>query len=416
MDPGLVSTCDPADAGLHREDGGAAAFLAPDVLASEEDRAPADDLTLKLSALHDLNARLVFLRETQVVFDEVMAAAERILGYDICAVLMHEPRERLLRLRASRGYAVPVELIKIPLDRPIGLCRLAFLEDRPVYAPDVLQNEHYYMADPELRSELVIPIRTRRGPIGVFEFGSRRLGAFPRGDIKLCCTLVDQMAMALENIRLFDELASTRDAVILGMARLAESRDCQMGGHLERLCAISRLMAQRLASEAVCAGFIDEEYVETIARSAALHDIGKVGVPDSILLKPGRLTPGEFEIMKTHTSIGGATLEGMIQAYGSFFMLKMGADIAWAHHERWDGTGYPRALAEDAIPLSARIVAICDVYDALTSQRIYKAAIAHENACAIVAEGAGTHFDPALIQLFLGMASDVETIARRHRA
>jgi putative two-component system response regulator len=160
---------------------------------------------------------------------------------------------------------------------------------------------------------------------------------------------------------------------------------------------------------------VDEEYVETITRSAALHDIGKVGIPDNVLLKPGRLTPGEFEIMKTHAGIGGATLEEMISRHGSFFMLKMGADIAWAHHERWDGGGYPRGLAGEAIPLSARIVALCDVYDALTSQRIYKAAIPHEQACAILAEGAGQHFDPALTGVFLERADELQSIHRRHR-
>ncbi len=394
----------PAEAGTGRDvDTGAARV------------AESGGLTGKLAALHDLNARLVFLRERRTVFDEVMDAAERILGFDICAVLLHDPRERTLRLEAWRGYDIAVGMLAIPLDRPVGLCRLAFLEDRPVYAPDVLQNPHYFMADPDLRSELVIPIRTRRGPVGVFEFGSRTLGAFAREDVRLCCTLVDQMAIALENIRLFAELASTRDAVILGMARLAESRDGQMGGHLERICAFARLMAQRLAREEAYAGFIEEEYVETIARSAALHDIGKVGVPDSVLLKPGRLTPGEYEIMKTHAAIGGTTLEEMIAAHGSFFMLKMGSDIAWAHHERWDGSGYPRGLSGEGIPLSARIVAVCDVYDALTSQRIYKAAIEHDRARAIVAAGAGSHFDPALVRVFGDLADEIETISRRHR-
>ncbi len=376
---------------------------------------PPSGFAAKLAAMQELNGRLTFLREAGSVFQEVMTAAQSILGYDICAVLIHEPRDRTLRIRAWRGYADSVENVAVPLDRELGLCRLAFREERAIYAPDVLADPNYFLADPELRSELVIPIRARSGPIGVFDFASRQLCAFADEDVRLCCMLVDQMATCLENIRLFDELASTRDAIILGMARLAESRDGAMAGHLDRICAYARLLAGKLALEEQYASLIDDEYVETLTRSSALHDIGKVGIPDRILLKPGRLTPDEFEIMKTHAGIGGDTIEEMIERHGSLFMLKMGADIAWSHHERWDGSGYPRRLAGAAIPLSARIVAICDVYDALTSQRIYKSAIAHQKASEIMLGDAGTHFDPLLVALFSRLASEFQLIHHRHR-
>ncbi len=369
----------------------------------------------KLAAMQELNGRLTFLRDATDVYREVMIAAQSILGYDICAVLIHEPRDRTLRIRAWRGYADSVEGTAVPLDRELGLCRLAFREERPIYAPDVLADPNYFLADPDLRSELVIPIRARGGPLGVFDFGSRQLGAFADEDVRLCCMLVDQMAVCLENIRLFDELACTRDAIILGMARLAESRDGGMAGHLDRICGYARLLAGELSRDERYAGLIDEEYVETLTRSSALHDIGKVGIPDSILLKPGRLTREEFDIMKTHAGIGGGTIEEMIQRHGSLLMLNMGADIAWSHHERWDGAGYPRGLAGEAIPLSARIVAICDVYDALTSQRIYKAAIAHDKASGIVCGDAGTHFDPLLVILFARLGSEFQRIHDRYR-
>jgi response regulator RpfG family c-di-GMP phosphodiesterase len=305
--------------------------------------------------------------------------------------------------------------VEIPLDREIGLCRAAFVGEQPVYAPDVLNDPRYYMADPALRSELVIPIRTPRGTVGVFDFGSRALGAFAEDDIRLCCILVDQMAIGLENIRLFDELTQTRDSIIMGMARLAESRDGQMSGHLERICEYARLLAGRLTRETRFAAFLDEEYVETISRSAALHDIGKVGIPDSILLKPGKLTAAEFEVMKTHTTLGGTTLSELATQHGSFFMLRMGRDIAFAHHERWDGSGYPSGLRGDTIPLSARIVALCDVYDALTSQRIYKTAISHARAAGLIRAEAGKHFDPQLVGLFDELCADFEAVHRKYR-
>ena len=374
-----------------------------------------EDFTAKLAAMQQLNARLIFMRDEQTIFEEVMTAAQSVLGYDICAVFLHDPAARALRLRAWRGYDDRVRGFSIPLEREIGLCRLAFTEDRPVYSPDVMADPNYCMADPELCSELIIPIRSRRGPIGVFDFGSRALYAFADEDIRLCCTLVDHMAISLENLRLFDELASTRDAIILGMARLAESRDGAMGGHLDRICAYSRILTEALSRQGTHARFVDEEYVETITRSAALHDIGKVGIPDEVLLKPGHLTPGEYEIMKTHAGIGGATLEEMVNRHGSFFMLKMGADIAWAHHERWDGSGYPRGLAAEAIPLSARIVAVCDVYDALTSQRIYKAAIPHDRARDLILAGAGQHFDPTVARVFTEQAGEFQRVRSRLR-
>jgi putative methionine-R-sulfoxide reductase with GAF domain len=365
--------------------------------------------------MHTLNARLIFLRDREIVHQEVMAAAQQILGYDICAVLMHEPRANSLRVAACRGYNRRVIGVEIPLEREIGLCRTAFVEERPVYAPDVLIDPRYFMADPDLRSELVIPIRTRHGTVGVFDFGSRSLDAFAPDDIRLCCILVDQMAIGLENIRLFEELTATRDSIIMGMARLAESRDGQMTGHLERICAYARLLAGRLAREQRFASFLDEEYVETISRSAALHDIGKVGIPDSILLKPGKLTAGEFEVMKTHATIGGRTLSELSTQHGAFFMLRMGRDIAFAHHEKWDGSGYPGGLRGDTIPLSARIVAVCDVYDALTSQRIYKAAIGHEQARELILADAERHFDPLLARLFDELADQFHRVHRRYR-
>ncbi len=398
---------------LHAVDVPAAATAAPEPPARGAARL--DTQSAKLAAMHALNARLIFLRDADSIYAEVMTAARRILGYDICAVLLHEPRENCLHMRAWRGYAASVEGVSIPLAREVGLCRLAFMEERPVYSPDVRNDPRYFMADPELRSELVIPVRTRNGTVGVFDFGSRKLDAFAADDIRLCCTLVDQMALGLDNIRLFGELTATRDAIILGMARLAECRDGQMGGHLERICAYARLLAARLSREAATAAFVDEEYVETIARSAALHDIGKVGIPDSILLKPGRLTPGEFEIMKTHAAMGGRTLGELERRYGSFMMLGMSRDIAYAHHERWNGTGYPFGLRGDAIPLSARIVAVCDVYDALTSQRIYKAAVAHDAAAEVIRQGEGVHFDPLLVRLFCELEEEIQREGRRHR-
>jgi hypothetical protein len=165
------------------------------------------------------------------------------------------------------------------------------------------------------------------------------------------------------------ELDRAQHATILALARLAERRDMETGQHLERVSAYSRLVAEGLRTMGRHLDSITDRFIEDLACSSPLHDIGKVGIPDSILLKPGRLTPEEWLIMKTHAEIGGSTIDGVIREFGSPGYLRMGSEIAWSHHEKWDGSGYPKGLHGDDIPLSARIVAIADVYDALTTLR-----------------------------------------------
>ena len=170
----------------------------------------------------------------------------------------------------------------------------------------------------------------------------------------------------------------TRDMTIFTLAKLAESRDPETGEHLERVRNYCRVIAQHLQDNPTFRSQMDDEYVELIYQTSPLHDIGKVAIPDHILLKPGRLTAEEFEIMKTHTTRGAATLEAALEKYPGTPFLEMARDIALAHHEKYDGQGYPQGLAGDEIPLSARIMALADVYDALTSRRVYKEAYSHE--------------------------------------
>ena len=193
----------------------------------------------------------------------------------------------------------------------------------------------------------------------------------------------------------------TRDLLIFAMAKLAESRDTDTGAHLERVRTYSRIIAEHLSKQPKFHGAINADFVRLIYLTSPLHDIGKVAIPDNVLLKPGPLTHDEFEIMKAHTTKGAATLEAALREYPTAHYLRMARDIAASHHEWHDGTGYPLGLAGDDIPLCGRIVALADVYDALTSRRIYKAAYPHEQAKAIVVQARGTHFDPDVADAFL---------------
>src|SRR5437868_3010672 len=200
---------------------------------------------------------------------------------------------------------------------------------------------------------------------------------------------------------------------IFALAKLAESRDPETGAHLERVMNYSRALAQQLPAMGHFTDEIDAEYLRLLYSTSPLHDIGKVGIPDSVLLKPGRLSDREFEIMKTHTLIGAETLDAALQRFPKTKFLRMARDIAAAHHERFDGTGYPAGLGGRAILLCGRIVALADVYDALTSKRVYKQAFAHEVAKGIILKDAGTHFAPEIVDAFLA-AEDV-FIATRDR-
>ncbi|WP_153556617.1 HD domain-containing phosphohydrolase [Roseimaritima sediminicola] len=196
-------------------------------------------------------------------------------------------------------------------------------------------------------------------------------------------------------------MQQSRELMIFAMAKLADSRDNETGSHLERIREYCRLLCEELSTWPQYQDVIDGIYIQSIYETSPLHDIGKVAIPDRVLLKPGRLTPEEFAIMTQHAQIGGDTLRAVAEAYPEAVFLRMAYEIAMTHHERWDGTGYPRGLSGEDIPLSGRIVAVADVYDALTSQRVYKPAYSHEKAVQIIRESSGSHFDPAVVRAFL---------------
>jgi putative two-component system response regulator len=205
----------------------------------------------------------------------------------------------------------------------------------------------------------------------------------------------------------------TRDIAIFAMAKLAESRDPETGAHLERVRTYCRTLSQWLADQHLPGYEIDAPFTQTIYLTSPLHDIGKIGIPDCVLLKPGRLSDREFEIMKTHTTLGAGTLNAALEQFPDAKFLLMARDIALGHHERFDGTGYPGGLVGGNIPLCARIVALADVYDALTSKRIYKNAFGHDVARSIITEESGSHFDPRVISAFLG--TEQEFLKTRNR-
>jgi cyclic di-GMP phosphodiesterase len=204
------------------------------------------------------------------------------------------------------------------------------------------------------------------------------------------------------------ELLRSRDSIIFAMAKMTEARDDDTGKHLERICKYTGVLAKELAKTDPS---ITDGWIRVVVKTAALHDIGKVGVPDGILLKKGRLTPQEREIMETHPAIGGDTLLELREEMGGGGpFLSRAIEITLGHHEKWDGSGYPFGIKGEAIALSARLVAVADVYDALVSERVYKPGMTHEEARGLIQEGAGKHFDPRVVDAFLARQDDFRQI------
>lgn len=295
-------------------------------------------------------------------------------GYEVCEILKADPATRhipiifLTAMTATddekKGLELgAVDFITKPVNPPIVLARVA-TQLQVKAAADFLKDQNVYL-------ETEVEKRTR-------------------------------------------ELAAIQDVTILAMASLAETRDSDTGNHIRRTQYYLKALAERIKEHPRFRHFLTEEMIATLFKSAPLHDIGKVGIPDRILLKPGRFTPEEFEIMKGHTTLGRDAIQHAENQLGmNVEFLKFAKEIAYYHQEKWDGSGYPEGIGGDDIPISARLMAVADVYDALISRRVYKEGMPHEKAVQIITEGKGTHFDPDMVDAFIELQDEFRAIAVR---
>lgn len=258
-----------------------------------------------------------------------------------------------------------------------------------------------------VKSLVMVPVR-HDDPIGAIGAYWARRKMPDENEIRTLRRIANSAAVAMTNVALAnslrqarDEAIRAKDAMVLAMADLAEARDNETGNHIRRTQHYMRALAEACFDRGVYADELDAEAIELLYKSAPLHDIGKIAIPDSILLKPGRLTSDEFAVMKTHAVLGGRAIANAKSNLGDdSCFLHVAEQIAQTHHEKWDGTGYPNGLKGDAIPLAGRLMAIADVYDALVSERVYKAAMHHDEAVSIILDERGRHFDPAIIDVF----------------
>jgi putative two-component system response regulator len=212
------------------------------------------------------------------------------------------------------------------------------------------------------------------------------------------------------------EIEIIKDTTIVALSSLAETRDNETGNHIRRTQNYIRALAVELKKYPRYSEFLTDENITLLYKIAPLHDVGKVGIPDIILHKPGKLTPEEFEIMKTHAALGGNAIASAVEGLQiSSPFIDMACQIAMSHHEKWDGSGYPEGLRGDDIPIPARLMALADVYDALSCKRVYKSAIAHDEVLTIILEGRGSHFDPDVVDAFMAIQQQFIEIAEKFR-
>jgi putative two-component system response regulator len=368
-----------------------------------------DALALKISMARGLGEIMVAVRRT----------ARNLVGADGITFVL---REDGMCHYADEDAITPLwKGQRFPLENCIsGWSMLnreaAVIED--IYADSRIPHAAYRPTF--VRSLVMVPVREDDpvGAIGAYWAHQHR----PSPDsVDMLRRIANTAAVGMTNVALINSLAAAKeealrakDAVILAMASLAETRDSETGNHIRRTQYYVRALARAAQHHPAFALQLGEDVIDLIYKSAPLHDIGKVGIPDSILLKPGKLDAREFAIMKTHAELGRRAIADAQQHLGvSSTFLDLAQEIAHTHHEKWDGSGYPNGLKGSEIPLSGRLMAIADVYDALVSERIYKPAFPHEEAVAIIAAERGRHFDPDLTDIFLTIADNFRTIYNR---
>ena len=229
------------------------------------------------------------------------------------------------------------------------------------------------------------------------------------------CTMTLNLSEQMRDLRrLSDTTAKMQDGIIITMADMVENRDSDTGEHIQKTSAYVKIIVEGLQKKGYYASKINAKFISDVIRSAPLHDIGKINIPDAVLNKPGKLTDEEYEIIKTHTVAGKKIMEDAISTVKGENYLKEARNMAAYHHERWDGNGYPDGLHGEVIPLSARIMAVADVFDALTSARVYKPAFSLEKALTIIKEGSGTQFDPKCVEAFMDNLPEVKVILKKY--
>lgn len=363
-------------------------------------RTPASPLRATVLIVDDDTGNLGILGELLQPHHDVLAAPS---GERALQILAGAPKPDLVLLDVLMprmdGYAVFARLREDPATRDIPVIFVTGLDSTEDEEKGLALGAVDYIAKPYRSSIVLARVRTQL-------------------ELKRARDMLRNQNTYLEAevMRRMQDTLLVQDLTINALAELAETRDNETGNHIRRTQEYVRILARRLQTHPRFATFLTDKVVDLLTKSAPLHDIGKVGIPDQILRKPGRLTEEEWALMKTHSLLGATSIERALRnADRSLDFLDMAMQIARYHHEKWDGNGYPEGLNGDAIPIPARLMALADVFDALISTRVYKTAMPFEQARDMIAAERGSHFDPDVVDAFLHSFGDFVAVAEKYR-
>ncbi len=369
-----------------------------------------------LSLLLDFSEALSNRDDLTSILDKLVEVSAELTSCRRVSVMLPDEEDRFLRIAAAIGIE---EQVKQNVELRIGasIAGRVFVTGREIMLND--QSAAEAALDPrELRvfqglPMLSMPMCASEKVIGVLNLtgriDERPFDALEVGYLNL---FTNYAASSIRNVLVREARDRARDWIVVALAKLAEHRAKDSGRHIDRIVLFATRLAEELRKNPVYARQIDDEYIRNLRRAAPLHDIGKVAVPDAILLKPDKLSEREMEIMRSHAAVGAETIRTVMRRVPDSAFLKLAEEIAQSHHEWFDGSGYPNALAGEAIPLSARIVALADVYDALSTRRVYKEAYPHRKSVEIILKESATHFDPDIVNAFLELEPEFERLVQ----
>ncbi len=364
-----------------------------------------DVKTKRLQLLYEYMRDLSSAKSRNRVYDLAIKSVQRMTGANRISLFVRDTSMDQLRCAASIGIEDDV-MEKLTIENNVGISGQVFKQGRTLAARAYghgAKDAYQYQGDMFVSTPLISTLQEdHERMLGVINVTNKSEGGpFQEEEIEGIRSIADAAAIALDGLTRQEQLEGSVSTLVRTVAHLAEYKDEETTEHLERVAIFAEILAQQLQKSSPYASDITDEFIRHMIQAAPMHDIGKVGIPDGILTKPGKLTDEEFRIMRTHTEIGRRVLSQALQASHESPLLQMCIDIAHCHHERWNGKGYPRGLKDKESPLAARIVALVDAYDAITSERRYSAARSHEQAMDIVRSERGQHFDPIIVDSFL---------------
>lgn len=372
--------------------------------------------TARLRTLYNFTRALNEADSIDAILGLIIEAVTKVTGCQRASILLKDDEGEHLICRRATGIEAAVAG-RIRVHANDGIAGKVFTTGK-TYVAKVCSgvDDRGYDGESFISTPLIATSLTASEErLGVLSITDRNGGqTFEADEIECVRSIADSGAIAIHNQLGRERLEGSVKVLLMTVGRLAEYRDNETSLHLERVCEYARILTTELHRDSKYAGEIGDGMIEDIYLAAPMHDIGKVGIADDILCKPGKLTDDEYGVMQRHCAIGREVLEPAMARTGPVPLLKMCVEIASSHHERWDGNGYPEGLAGEDIPLAARIIALVDAYDAITSRRRYKEAASHEKAVRIIQEDAGKHFDPHLIEPFLRCADAFNEVRRTH--